>query len=236
VYNVAAMPAEPSPESGSPEPVSADETPSAEQAFAPDAAGILAERAQRAAAVPRTELELNSPTPLTLRLLGVIFLATFLPWVAAKVACNVREAPPRQPPELSAEVLSRQPKEAAIELQQRAATGRYREAAEFARGDAARDLLAAEAQCQTDPKPCAVLRAPERRVATRAVLVARDAAHAEVRVESDAGGQRERYLLRLEPDTGRWYAVSRVPFAGELNEPVPVSQQVTPPTPAASAH
>jgi hypothetical protein len=166
----------------------------------------------------------------------VIFLATFLPWVAAKVACNVREAPPRQPPVLSAEVLSRQPKETAIELQQLAATGQYREAAEYARGDAARDLLEAEAHCQTDPKPCAALRAPGRHVSTRAVLVTRDLMHAEVRVESDADGQRERFVLHLEPDTGRWYAVSRSPFAGELTAPAPLPTAATPPEPAASAH
>src|SRR4051812_25696369 len=72
--------------------------------------------------LPETELELNSPTPLTLRLLGVIFLATFLPWVAAKIACNEREGPIRLPPTLSTETLSKQPKDAAIELAQRAAT------------------------------------------------------------------------------------------------------------------
>jgi hypothetical protein len=215
VYNVA-VPAEPSPEP-LPPPQPSPARP------APGAAGLLPQRLPSPPpGVPSTERELNSPTPLTLRLLGVIFLATFLPWVAAKIACNVREAPPRQPPELSAEVLSRQPKEAAIELQQLAATGQYREAAEYARGDAARDLLEAEARCTADAASCAALRAPGRLVSTRGVLVARDLAQAEVRVESDADGKRERYVLRLQPDTGRWYVVSRSPFAGELGERLPL--------------
>lgn len=227
MYNVA-VPAEPSPE-----PL-ASEQPSLERApLARPSPGAAPAPQRLARSVPRTEQELNSPTPLTLRLLGVIFLATFLPWVAAKIACNVREAPPRQPPELSAEVLSKQPKEAAIELQQLAATGQYREAAEYARGDAARELLEAEARCQTDAASCAALRAPERRVSTRAVLVARDMTQAEVRVESDVDGKRERYVLRLQPDSGRWYVMSRRPFAGELGERLPVSAA---PPEAASAH
>jgi hypothetical protein len=225
VYNVA-VPAEPSPE---PLPLS---PPSPARPSPGAAAGLPPQRMPSPPpGIPRTEQELNSPSRLTVRLLGVIFLATFLPWVAAKIACNVREAPPRQPPALSAEVLSRQPKDAAIELQQLAATGNYREAAEYARGDAARDLLEAEARCQADAASCAALRAPGRRVSTRAVLVARDITQAEVRVESDADGKLERYVLRLQPDTGRWYVMSRAPFAGELGERLPL------PLPeAASAH
>src|SRR6185295_2791121 len=176
VYNVAAMPAEPSPESVSPESVP------------PGAARVLAAASSPAAhRVPRTERELNSPTPLTLRLLGVIFLATFFPWVAAKVACNVREAPLREPPELPADVLARQPKDAALELQQRAASGHYREAAELAKGDAAKELLDADARCQAEPQPCAALRAQASHVATRAVLVGRGPLLAEARAESQVG-------------------------------------------------
>src|SRR6185436_12749174 len=184
VYNDAAMPAEPSPES-----VPADADSPAVAAEAPPATRP---------AVPRTEEELNSPNPLTLRLLGVIFLATFLPWVAAKVACNVREAPVRQPPELPVDVLARQPKDAALELQQRAASGEYREAAELAKGDAAKELLDADARCQREPQPCEALRARASHVATRAVLVGRGPLLAEARAESELDGKTERYLMRLE--------------------------------------
>jgi len=184
------------------------------------------------APVLRTEQEVNSPSPLTLGLLGVIFLGTFLPWAAAKIACNVREAPVRQPPELALDVLARQPKDAALELQQRAAAGRFREAAELAKGDAAKELLEADARCQTDPKPCEALRAQADKVATRAVLVGRGATNAEARAESQVGGQVERYVMRLEPEGSRWYVVSRKPYAEPLNTPVPVIQ-LTPMPPGA---
>ncbi|MEO8177826.1 MAG: hypothetical protein ABI895_03240 [Deltaproteobacteria bacterium] len=202
------MPAEPSPESV---PAGADGTALA-------AGGPNAGRP----AAPRTEQELNSPNPLALRLLGVIFLGTFLPWVAAKVACNVREAPVREPPELPVDVLARQPKDAALELQQRAASGHYREAAELAKGDLAKELLDADARCQTEPKPCEALRARASDVATRAVLVGRGPLLAEARAESEVEGKTERYVMRLEADGSRWYVTSRTPYPGDLLTPVPV--------------
>lgn len=172
--------------------------------------------------LPRTERELNAPSPLTLSFLGVVFLATFFPWVAAKVACNGREAPVRQPPELSLDILARQPKDAALELQQRAATGRYGEAAELARGDVARELQEAEARCQTEPAPCKELRARADSTTTRAVLVGRGPLNAEARVESQIGDKTERYVLQLRAEGNRWFVTSRVPYAEPLLTPVPV--------------
>lgn len=202
-----------------------------------------------------TEQALNAPSPLTLRLLGVIFAATFLPWVAAKVACNGREGPTRPPLELPAAELSKQPKDAAIELQQRAASNHFREAAELAKGDVARDLLAADVRCQAEPLPCEQVRARSQTIFTRAVVVRRGPLVAEVRAESDFGaGRVERFSMRLEPDAGRWYVVSRAPFAGALDEPsavapgavasapgagemsiavTPVPERTSPPTPPA---
>jgi hypothetical protein len=156
-------------------------------------------------AAPPSEEELNSPTPLTLRLLGVVFAATFIPWVAAKSACNLRDAPVRAPADLSTEVLAKQPKSAALELQQRAATAHYREAAELARGPAKEALLAADARCQAEPAPCDALRARQAHVFTRAVLVGRSGSGAEVRAESSNGDASERVTLQLESDAGRWF-------------------------------
>jgi hypothetical protein len=201
------MPAEPSPESA---PASAGST------------ALAAEVPNANRPSPRTEQELNSPSPLTLRLLGVIFLGTFLPWLSAKVACNLRDAPVRQPPELPVEVLSRQPKDAALELQQRAASGHYREAAELAKGDAAKELLEADARCQAEPQPCEALRARAQEVATRAVLVGRGPLLAEARAESQLGDKVERYTMRLEAEGTRWYVTSRTPYPGDLLTPVPV--------------
>jgi hypothetical protein len=168
-----------------------------------------------------TEEKLDAPSPLALRLLGVIFAATFIPWVGAKVACNRRDAPARPPLDLPVEVLSKQPKDAALELQQRAATNHFREAAELARGEASRELLAADARCQAEPKPCEERRARSAQIFTRAVVVRRGPLVAEARAESDLGdGQLERYAMRLEQDGGRWYVLSRTPYTGGLNDPV----------------
>jgi hypothetical protein len=181
-----------------------------------------------------TEQALNSPSPLTLRLLGVIFAATFIPWVGAKVACNRREGPTRPPLELPVAELSKQPKDAAIELQQRAATNHFREAAELAKGDVAVELLAADARCQAEPLPCEQARARSQTIFTRAVVVRRGPLVAEVRAESDFGaGRVERFTMRLEPDAGRWYVVSRAPFAGALDEPSAGAPGAAPSSPAA---
>ena len=171
----------------------------------------------------QTEQQLNSPTQLTLRLLGVIFAATLIPWASAKVACNRRDVPTRVPLEQATEVLAKQAKSAGLELQQRVASYRFKEAAELAKGDVARELLAADARCQAEPQPCEQRRAQSGRIFTRAVLVSRNAAGAQVRAESHIGDQVERVALQLELDAGRWYVVSKAPFAGELTEPIPPS-------------
>jgi hypothetical protein len=172
----------------------------------------------------RTEQQLNSPSRLTLRLLAVVFAFTFLPWVAAKVACNDRETPVRAPLEPPTEVLAKQPKSAGLELQQRAASYRYREAAELAKGALAAELLAADARCVAEPHPCEARRAQSSKIFTRAVLVSRGPNTAHVRAETQIGDQVERVTLRLEADGGRWFVVSREPFAGELGDPAPASE------------
>jgi len=210
------MPAEPPPNPPPPgTPATSSDPPVSPENIAPENIGT---------GQLDTEAALNAPSPLTLRLLGVIFAATFIPWVGAKVACNRREGPTRPPLDLPAAELSKQPKDAALELQQRVATNHFREAAELAKGDVASELLAADARCQAEPPPCEQVRAKSQSIFTRAVVVKRGPLVAEVRAESDFGeGRVERFTMRLEPDAGRWYVVSRAPFAGALDEPVPVT-------------
>jgi hypothetical protein len=175
------------------------------------------------------ERRLGSPTPLTLRLLGVVCLATLLPWLAAKVACNDRESPVRQPHDLATDVLAKNPKSTALELSQRAASGRYREAAELARGDVARELLEADVRCQSEPAPCELRRAASERVFTRAVVASRGPLEATVRTESRAAdGPPERFAMRLAQAEGRWYVERRTPLTGEIDAPVLPEEQVSP--------
>lgn len=175
------------------------------------------------------ERRLNSPTPLTLRLLGVVFVATFLPWVAAKAACNLRDSPVRQPHDLPTEALAKNAKSAALELSQRASTGRYREAAELAKGDVARDLLAADERCTAEPAPCQHRRAQSERVYTRAVVASRGPFEANVRTESRVGNDPpERFAMHLNQEAGRWYVTRRTPLDGPIDAPVTPEEQVSP--------
>jgi hypothetical protein len=182
-----------------------------------------------ARAADEAERRLNSPTPLTLRLLGVVFVATLLPWIAAKAACNLRDSPVRQPHEPPTEQLAKNAKSAALELAQRAATGHYREAAELARGDVAQGLLEADARCQAEPAPCEKRRAQAGRVFTRAVVASRGPLEASVRTESRGGSDApERFAMHLSQDDGRWYVVRRVPLEGPIDAPVSPDEVVSP--------
>jgi hypothetical protein len=175
------------------------------------------------------ERRLNSPTPLTLRLLGVVFAATFLPWVAAKAACNLRDSPVRQPHDLPTETLAKNAKSAALELSQRAASGRYKEAAELAKGDVARELLAADERCKAEPAPCEQRRAQSERVFTRAVVASRGPFEASVRTESRIGSDAaERFAMHLNQEDGRWYVTRRTPLEGPVDAPVSPEEMVSP--------
>lgn len=175
------------------------------------------------------ERRLNAPTPLTLRLLGVVFVATFLPWVAAKTACNLRDSPVRQPHDPPTDTLAKNAKSAALELSQRAASGRFREAAELAKGDVARDLLAADERCQAEPAPCQRRRAQSERVFTRAVVASRGPFEANVRTESRVGSEApERFALHLQQEEGRWYVTRRAPLEGPIDAAVSPDEVVSP--------
>jgi len=179
--------------------------------------------------VAAAEQRLNSPTPLTLRLLGVVCVATLLPWVAAKAACNQRDSPIRQPHDLPTDVLAKNAKSAALELAQRAASGRYREAAELARGDVAKELGDADARCATEPAPCEQRRSQSEHVFTRAVIASRGPLEATVRTESRVGqAPPERFAMRLQQDEGRWYVVRRTPLDGPIDAPVAPDEMVSP--------
>lgn len=217
------MPAEPPPER-SDDKASAASAPAAAPAQPPPRTPRLTPRE-----LAEAERRLNSPTPLTLRLLGVVFVATFLPWVAAKAACNLRDAPVRQPHDLPTEALAKNAKSAALELSQRAATGRYREAAELAKGDVERELLAADERCSAEPAPCQHRRAQSERAFTRAVVASRGPFEANVRTESRVGNDPpERFAMHLKQEDGRWYVARRVPLDGPIDAPVTPEEQVSP--------
>jgi hypothetical protein len=210
------MPAEPPPEPSKDRP-------------APLTPALAPPHADPAVTLEEAERRVNSPTPLTLRLLGVVFVATLLPWVAAKTACNLRDSPVRQPHDPPTAELAKNAKSAALELSQRAASGRYREAAELARGDVAKELLDADARCQAEPAPCEKRRAQAEQTFTRAVVASRGPFEASVRTESRVGSEPpERFAMHLSQEDGRWYVVRRGPLAGAIDAPVAPEEMVSP--------
>jgi hypothetical protein len=151
---------------------------------------------------------------LSVRLVGVMFGVTFLCWSGAKLACNRSTSPVLQPPALATDVFQKRPKDAALELQQRAASYRFSEALELAKGDAAVELEAQQARCRNEPASCEERRKQSASIQTTAVLLTRDPTNARVRAESFIGQSRERYLMDLEFDGTRWSVVRRVPDPG----------------------
>lgn len=207
----------------------AEPPPEPSQESAPKATPAGARWAENARAIADEERRIASPTPLTLRLLGVIFAATLLPWIGAKTACNLRDSPVRQPHEPATDVISKSAKGAALELAQRAASGRYREAAELARGDVSKELLEADARCQAQPAPCEQRRSQAQHVYTRAVVASRGPFEANVRTESRVGSDPpERFSLYVQQDEGRWYVMRRAPLHGEIDAPVSPEEMVSP--------
>src|SRR5262245_50252265 len=70
--------------------------------------------------LPRTEREIDAPDRLTLLMLGVMGFMTIVLWAFARGGCNYH--PPREtrrPRPVKTEELARDPKDAALEMQQR---------------------------------------------------------------------------------------------------------------------
>jgi hypothetical protein len=163
---------------------------------------------------PEREREAEKQSVLGVRLVGAIFAVTMLSWAGAKLSCNRTTSPTLQPLPVSLESLTKRPKDTALELSQRAAGGRFSEALELAKGDAAAELESERQRCQAEPAPCQERQKQGDAIQTTAVLLTRDPKSARVRTESFVGQSRERYVMELEFDGKSWAVVRRVPDPG----------------------
>lgn len=188
------------------------------------------ERARRAAparpakpAIKYDEKEINSPSLLTLGMLGSVSFATILLWGAAKFACNAHPPENRKPRAVTAAELARDPKSAAFELQQRWSTYDFEGAAKFATGAVAEELKREQQRVCADKSACAKKQAELGETPlTLAALVAREPQRAKVKVTSlgGLGGKRD-YLMEVAAEGGAWRVVSR----GEwVPQPIPTSE------------
>ncbi|HEY3664789.1 MAG TPA: hypothetical protein VGL19_02270, partial [Polyangiaceae bacterium] len=172
----------------------------------------------------------------TVGMLGILGLMTIIMWALARGACNYH--PPKEtrvPRKVTTEELAHDPKNAAIELQQRLVTHNYAGALELATGDAAAKVKQEQAAC--DAACLGTRKKLEDSVLTSAVVLDANPIGATARVTSvGAPGGTKTNLIRLTRAESFWKASELkaddgVPFP----EPVAIPLRPTQPEPSASA-
>jgi hypothetical protein len=173
--------------------------------------------------VPSTEAEIDAPDKLTLSMLGVMALVTIVLWLFARMACNYH--PPREtrrPRTVKTEELARDPKDAALEMQQRLLQLDYPGAIELAKGDALADVQKAKAACEARAQDCAMDRKKhEKSVESSAALLERKPTGAVARVISMTPEGKQVSIVKLEREGSIWKVTSRVPDDGTFKAAPP---------------
>jgi hypothetical protein len=175
---------------------------------------------------------------MTVGMLGVLGVLTVIMWALARGGCNYH--PPKEtrvPRVVTTEELARDPKNAAIELQQRWLTRDFAGAAELATGEAAQQLQQDKAACNA---AClAEKKSLTDKVLTSAVILDANMMGATARVSSvGLPGGTKVFLLRMERAESIWKATLRKPDDGTPLPPLPASPHDQPAiqfSPAASA-
>lgn len=161
--------------------------------------------------IPKTEEEIDSPSKMTVGMLGILGGLTVIMWALARGGCNYH--PPKEtrvPRVVTTEELARDPKNAAVELQQRWLTHDFAGAAELATGEALQDLEREKAACNA---AClAEKKALSEKVLTSAVVLDANGIGATARVTSEglSGGPKV-FLMRMERSDSVWKASLRKP-------------------------
>lgn len=170
-----------------------------------------------------SEEEIDSPSRLTLGLLGVIMLTTIVLWGFARGACNYH--PPREtrrPRPVKTEEYMRDPKSSAIELWQRLGAADFRGASELATGSAVELIEKERAACEADATACQARRQQADKVLTTGVLLERDLQRATVRVNAARPGSNQTLLVDVKHEGQFWKVASWEPDTGQF-KPRPAS-------------
>lgn len=185
--------------------------------------------------VPKTETEIDAPDRQTLAYLGVMCVVTLVLWGFARGACNYH--PPREtrrPRAVKIEDLARDPKDAAIEVQQRLLQRDFKGALELSTGDAKKLVEDAQQKCESKPQDCALERGQRKKtVYTRGELLERNPAGAVVRVISVTPAGKETNIVKLERAGTIWKATSSTPDDGSFKAAPAMTIELKP-TPAPS--
>ncbi|MGC4091915.1 MAG: hypothetical protein QM756_29340 [Polyangiaceae bacterium] len=178
-----------------------------------------------------SEDEINAPDKQTVIMMGVLSATTIILWIFAHAGCNYH--PPREtrrPRNVTTAELSRDPKDAAIEFQQRLVTLNLKGALELAVGAATEPVKQAQAKCDANKTGCAQNKAKlELEVTTSATVLERTPSNAKVRVTSyhlPAGNQAN--VALVERDATGWKVTAFVPDAAGASLPAPSLPPVQP--------
>jgi hypothetical protein len=171
--------------------------------------------------IPKTEEEIDSPSKQTIGMLGILGIMTVVMWALARGGCNYH--PPKEtrtPRQVTTEDLARDPKNAAIELQQRWLTHDFAGALELATGDVAKQIQADQAAC--DAACLGQKKALSEKVLTSAVVLDANMMGATTRVTSVGlpGGPKV-FLMRMERADSIWKATLRKADDGQALPPLP---------------
>ncbi|HEX7451974.1 MAG TPA: hypothetical protein VF294_06805 [Polyangiaceae bacterium] len=186
--------------------------------------------------IPATEDALDSPTKQTVGMLGILGLMTIVMWALARGACNYH--PPKEtrvPRKVTLEELAHDPKDAAVELQQRLVTHDYAGALELATGAAAAKVQQEKAAC--DAACLSTRKALSLSVLTSAAILEASPIGATARVTSVGlpGGPKTN-LIHLTRAESLWKATElKVDDGVPFQEPVQIPLMPTTPASSASA-
>jgi hypothetical protein len=173
----------------------------------------LAKKKKPKPVVPTDEREIDAPDKLTITVLGFMGIVTLALWVFARAGCNYH--PPREsrrPRAVKIEDLAREPKDAALEMQQRLTQLDFDGALQLATGDAAAEVNKAKADCAAKSQDCAMKRKQlEKSVESTAALLERSPADATVRVTTVRPGGKDVTLAHMQRQGPIWKVTSRGP-------------------------
>lgn len=172
---------------------------------------------------PLEEREINAPDTQTLWMLGVLAALAVALWIFAHAGCNYH--PPREtrrPRDVSTADLTREPKDAAIELQHRLVKADYKGALEIAAGPLSQQVQTEKANCEKDRAACDARKAATAKATTMGVVLTREPSSATVRVITHGlEGGVQKFLTLVEREGASWKVTARIPDAPGATLPAP---------------
>jgi hypothetical protein len=148
-------------------------------------------------------------------MLGAVAATTVVLWGAARFACNAHPPGSKAARPAPISVVAREPKGAAIELQQRWTEYQFAGALELARDEVADQLKKDLESCEADLPACEAKREKlDGKVLSVGELLSQEGRTAKVRVKTTADGETNTYLLDLKREGNQWKVVKRSPEAG----------------------